>query len=161
MVALLGDAHNVVYINLLHTCACAQLCLLLNCALVLAGERVFVTDASEREVQNVRCSCRGYWRSSGEIVNHQQTALLELEFLIATFGGAEQVVVLCCGTGSGCVAAMRLGRNTTGIDNSPFQLNEACRRLKLFGMAEAAEIACGPTQKRLQDRAEELPEVCN
>ena len=28
-------------------------------------------------------------------------------------------------------------------------------------MAEAAEIACPPTQKRLQDRAEELPEVCN
>ena len=65
------------------------------------------------------------------------------------------------------MAALRLGRDTTGIDNSPFQLNEACRRLKQFGMAEAAEIACGPTQrrlptqKRLQDRAEKLPEVCN
>ena len=96
------------------------------------------------DVHNVRCSCRpwGYWRSSGEIVNHQQAALLELEFLMYTFGGARRLVILCCGTGSGCVAALRLGRDSTGIDNSPFQLNEACRGLKQFGMAEAAEIAC-------------------
>ena len=96
------------------------------------------------EVHNVQCSCKpwGYWMSSGEILNHQQAALLELEFLIYTCGGARQVVVLRCGTGSGCVAALRLGRDTTGIDNSPFQLNEACWRLKQFGMAEAAEIAC-------------------
>jgi len=77
---------------------------------------------------------------SGELVNHQQAALLELKFLISTCGGAGQVVILCCGTGSGRVAALRLGKETTGIDNSPSQTNEACRRLKQLDMAEATEI---------------------
>ena len=60
MVALLGDADNVAYMNMLQTCTCAQLYLLLkcqyqyesininiidclSCALLLARERVFVT----------------------------------------------------------------------------------------------------------------------
>ena len=117
MVALLGDADNVgVHEQAAYMRMCSTVPVVETCTAFGRRESVCYILMHLNEVHNVRCSCRGYWRSSGEIVNHQQAALLELEFLISTFGGAGQVVVLCCGTGSGCVAAMRLGRNTTGID---------------------------------------------
>ena len=53
---------------------------------------------------------------------------------------ADFVVDLCCGSGSGCVAALRMGYNAYGVDRSTKQLQEAKRRLNMFMMGEADQI---------------------
>ena len=53
---------------------------------------------------------------------------------------ADFVVDLCCGSGSGCVAALRIGYHSYGIDRSTEQLEEAKRRVNIFMVGEAAQI---------------------
>ncbi len=87
------------------------------------------------------CCCRGYWKRSGEVVDHQQKPLLLLEFLIRVFCGPGQVVSLCCGSGSECIAALRMGKDCTGFNSSQFQVEETRQRLDTFRTAEASAIA--------------------
>lgn len=49
------------------------------------------------------------------------------------------VVDLCCGSGTGCVAALRMGYHAIGIDRNARQVEEARRRLKMFTDNEVAE----------------------
>ena len=84
---------------------------------------------------------QGYFKAqNGVIVNPYQKPLLQLEFLIRTcmVPEADFVVDLCCGSGSGCVAAVRIGYNAYGIDRSTEQVHEAKRRLNMFMIGEAA-----------------------
>ena len=55
--------------------------------------------------------------------------------------GCNWVVDLCCGSGSGCVAAMRMGYSTFGVDCSIVQVNGARRRLHIFITREADVIS--------------------
>ena len=66
--------------------------------------------------------------------------------------GCNWVVDLCCGSGSGCVAAMRMGYSAFGVDRSVVQVNGARRRLHIFITREADEIGTS-MEDELDERA--------
>ena len=57
------------------------------------------------------------------------------------------VLDLCCGSGSGCVAAVRMGYLALGVDRAPEQVGEAKRRLKVFTDNEVDDIASTTSQE--------------
>ena len=68
--------------------------------------------------------------------------------------GCNWVVDLCCGSGSGCVAAMRMGYSAFGVDRSVVQVNGARRRLHNFITREAEEISLRPSmEEEVEKRA--------
>ena len=77
------------------------------------------------------------------MVNETQKPLMQLEYLLRTcMQGGNWVVDLCCGSGSGCVAGMRMGYNVLGIDRSENQISQARRRLEIFTENEKTTSGC-------------------
>ena len=72
----------------------------------------------------------------GQQLNSDQKGLLEMEFLIRVCHQGGYVVDLCCGSGSGCVAGLRMGHHVAGFDISTQQVAGAIKRLELFSTAE-------------------------
>ena len=72
-------------------------------------------------------------------MNDDQKAIAPLEFLLRTCmpPQCDWVVDLCCGSGSGCVAALRMGFNVLGVDRSSTQITGTRKRLQLFLDREA------------------------
>ena len=63
------------------------------------------------------------------------------------------VVDLCCGSGSGCVAALRTGYHAIGIDRNVTQVEEARRRLQIFTESEVAHNArLDKTEEQFRDK---------
>ena len=84
---------------------------------------------------NTYLACSGFFMTAdNQVANPTQKPLLQLEYLIRTCMQPDTHVVvdLCCGSGSGCVAALRMGYHAIGIDRSTKQVEEARRRLKTF-----------------------------
>ena len=52
------------------------------------------------------------------------------------------VVDLCCGPGSGIIAALRMGYTAAGLDISQKQLEAAAKKVKLFGHMEVHVCLC-------------------
>ena len=79
---------------------------------------------------------------TGQVVNSMQKPLMTLEFLIRLChhdqGG--RVVDLCCGSGSGMLAALRMGHNVTGVDNSEEQLSACKARILEFEHREVSDF---------------------
>ena len=60
-------------------------------------------------------SRRACYKVDGKELNTYQKGLLEVEFLIRVCHQGGMVVDLCCGSGSGCIAGLRMGHNVTGF----------------------------------------------
>lgn len=75
---------------------------------------------------------------NGIPLNPDQKGLLELEFLIRVCHQGGLVVDLCCGSGSGCVAGLRMGHSVVGFDLSGEQVSGASKRLQLFADMEVS-----------------------
>lgn len=73
---------------------------------------------------------------AGVKVNLSQKPLLELEFLLRVCHQGGWVVDLCCGSGSGLIAAMRLGYNVAGFDIKEAQVNATKARIQKFSEQE-------------------------
>ena len=68
-----------------------------------------------------------------------QKPLLLLEFLIRECGQKNCAVVdLCCGAGSGAIAALRMGLTAVAIDNDSGQEYTCKERLEQFVAQEAS-----------------------
>ena len=74
----------------------------------------------------------------GEALNAHQKGLLELEFLLRVCHQGGYVVDLCCGSGSGCIAGLRMGQNVVGFDLSSKQVAGASKRIRLFADMEVS-----------------------
>ena len=48
------------------------------------------------------------------------------------------MVDLCCGSGSGCIAGLRMGHNVVGFDLSSEQVAGASKRIRLFADMEVS-----------------------
>ena len=74
----------------------------------------------------------------GKQLNPDQKGLLELEYLIRVCHQGGYVVDLCCGSGSGCIAGLRMGHSVAGFDLSEDQVAGAVQRLELFANMEVS-----------------------
>lgn len=72
----------------------------------------------------------------GEKVNTTQKPLLQLEFLLRVCHQGGWVVDLCCGSGSGLIAGLRLGYNVIGFDIKQDQVDAAMYRVLKFAVDE-------------------------
>ncbi|DBB03148.1 TPA: hypothetical protein ACH3X1_013378 [Trebouxia sp. C0004] len=70
-------------------------------------------------------------------VNLSQKPLLQLEFLLRTCHQGNWVVDMCCGSGSGLIAALRMGFPVAGFDSNQTQVDAAKRRVTLFAQQES------------------------
>ena len=78
------------------------------------------------------------------MVNKEQRPLLQLEFLISTCmqgGGSPWVLDACCGSGSGVVAALRMGYNAAGFDIAKDQVEATKARVRFFLEREVKLLA--------------------
>lgn len=66
----------------------------------------------------------------GAKVNRNQKPLLQLEFLLRVCHQGGWVVDLCCGSGSGLIAALRLGFSAAGFDLSQAQVQATKARIR-------------------------------
>ena len=69
-------------------------------------------------------------------MNPSQKPLLELEFLLRVCHQGGWLVDLCCGSGSGLIAGLRLGYNVAGFDIKEAQVNAAKARIQKFSQQE-------------------------
>ena len=69
-------------------------------------------------------------------VNPSQKSLLELEFLLRVCHQGGWLVDLCCGSGSGLIADLRLGYNVAGFDIKEAQVNAAKARIQKVSQQE-------------------------
>ena len=77
--------------------------------------------------------------NSNQRVNVAQKPLLQLEFLLRVCNQDRgSVVDLFCGSGSGVVAALRMGFSAIGIDSSDDQLQATVSRAQEFGRREVS-----------------------
>ncbi|KAL3142119.1 hypothetical protein ABBQ32_004737 [Trebouxia sp. C0010 RCD-2024] len=84
-----------------------------------------------------KLNLRGYLRDDvGARVNICQKPLLQLEFLLRVCHQGGWVVDLCCASGSGLVAAVRLGHSAAGFDLSEKQVDASKRRLQQLSLKE-------------------------
>lgn len=92
---------------------------------------------SEMANSTVPCSCY-YKLASGVIANQTQKPLLELEFFIRLCRPSIDawIVDLTCGSGSGLIAGLRMGRHVAGYDVSQVQVDAAQARVQAFLKAE-------------------------
>ena len=82
----------------------------------------------------ILCVCRGVYKTdTGQ-------PLMTLEFLIRLCHQGGRVVDLCCGSGSGMLAALRMGHNVTGVDNSEEQLSACKARIPEFERREVSDF---------------------
>ena len=97
---------------------------------------------------SVLCAHRGVWTTpEGHPANPHQKPLLQLEFLLRACHQGGRVVDLCCGTGSGMIAALRMGFDATGIDKDQNQVDVASARVKEFAEREVSRYSvCRPAQ---------------
>lgn len=85
---------------------------------------------------------RGYLLTDdGEKVNPTQKPLLQLEFLLRVCHQGGWVVDLCCGSGSGLIAGLRLGYNVAGFDTKQEQVDATKARVKKFSVQEVRPSA--------------------
>lgn len=73
---------------------------------------------------------------NGKPLNPDQKSFLELEYLIRVCHQGGYVVDLCCCSGSGCIAGLRMGYSVAGFDRSKDQVAGAVKRLELFANME-------------------------
>ena len=83
------------------------------------------------------CCCRGYWKRSGEVVDHQQ-AVAGVSYQGVLWARPSCELVLWQWL---CIAALRMGKDCTGFNSSQFQVEETRQRLDTFRTAEASAIA--------------------
>ena len=69
-------------------------------------------------------------------MNPSQKPLLELEFLLRVCHQGGWLVDLCCGSGSGLIAGLRLGYNVAGFDIKEAQVKAAKARIQKFSQQE-------------------------
>ena len=82
-------------------------------------------------------ACRGYLLTEDfNKVNPSQKPLLQLEFLLRVCHQGGWLVDLCCGSGSGLIAGLRLGYNVAGFDIREAQVKAARARIKSFADQE-------------------------
>ena len=86
------------------------------------------------------CLCRGCFKVDGEALNAHQKGLLDLEYLIRVCHQGGYVVDLCCGSGSGCIACLRMhmGNVVVGLDLSAEQVGGALKRIRRFADMEVS-----------------------
>ena len=63
------------------------------------------------------------------MINGTQKPLLQLEYLLRTCHQGGWVLDLCCGSGSGVIAALRMGQNAMGVDVSKGQVEGTTARV--------------------------------
>ena len=79
---------------------------------------------------------------SGDVVDHTQKPLLELEFLLRVKHQGGWLVDLCCsGSGSGLIAGLRLGYNVAGFNIREGQVAATNARIKKLSGQEVNEFA--------------------
>lgn len=78
----------------------------------------------------------------GVTLNDHQKGLLELEHMIRVCHQGGLVVDLCCGSGSGCIAGLRMGYSVAGFDISGTQVKGARRRISEFQRLEVSTPRC-------------------
>ncbi|KAA6417504.1 MAG: hypothetical protein FRX49_12530, partial [Trebouxia sp. A1-2] len=96
---------------------------------------------------------------AGVKVNLSQKPLLELEFLLRVCHQGGWVVDLCCGSGSGLIAAMRLGYNVAGFDIKEAQVNATKARIQKFSEQEDIAYKAYTAKKGLPDSESEPDDV--
>ena len=86
--------------------------------------------------------CRGFvLTESGDVVNPTKKPLLELEFLLRVCHQGGWLVDLCCGSGSGLIAGLRLGYNVAGFDIREAQVAATTARIRKLSAQEVNEFA--------------------
>ena len=75
---------------------------------------------------------------TGKVVNTTQKNLLELEFFVrlCDLDKSDWVVDLTCGSGSGCIAGLRMGHSVAGIDLSEKQVEATSFRMQQYAAFE-------------------------
>ncbi|DBA69482.1 TPA: hypothetical protein ACH3X2_012822 [Trebouxia sp. C0005] len=96
---------------------------------------------------------------AGVKVNLSQKPLLELEFLLRVCHQGGWVVDLCCGSGSGLIAAMRLGYNVAGFDIKEAQVNATKARIQKFSEQEDIAYKAYTAKKGLPESEFEPDDV--
>ena len=68
------------------------------------------------------------------VANDTQKSLLELEFFLRVCNVERDrwVADLTCGSGSGCIAGLRLGFHVAGFDISEHQVEATSARIQMF-----------------------------
>ena len=93
------------------------------------------------------CDRRGFFLyNDNSKVNLSQKPLLQLEFLLRTCHQGNWVVDMCCGSGSGLIAALRMGFPVAGFDSNQTQVDAAKRRVSLFAQQEVTPQAFARNQ---------------
>ena len=88
-------------------------------------------------IVSVHCHGRGFYlNNDGTKVNLSQKPLLQLEFLLRACHQGNWVVDMCCGSGSGLIAALRMGYSVAGFDTNKTQVEAARRRVASFAQQE-------------------------
>lgn len=82
-----------------------------------------------------------YLNNDGSKVNLSQKPLLQLEFLLRACHQGNWVVDMCCGSGSGLIAALRMGYSVAGFDTNKTQVEAARRRVASFAEQESKAVA--------------------
>ena len=72
------------------------------------------------------------------VVNPTQKPLLQMEFLLRACHQGGWVVDLCCGSGTGVIAALNLQFSVIGFDKVGFQVDATRRRVKEFADNEVS-----------------------
>ena len=70
-------------------------------------------------------ACRGFCKVGSAVINGTQKPLLHLEYLLRICHQGGWVLDLCCGSGSGVLAALCMGQDAMGVDVSKGQLTFA------------------------------------
>ena len=70
------------------------------------------------------------------MVNPTQKPLLELEILVRVCHQGGWLVDLCCGSGSGLIAGLRLGYDVAGFDIQELQVAATIARIKKLSAQE-------------------------
>ena len=74
-------------------------------------------------------------------MNKYQKPLLQLEFLLRVCHQGGWVVDLCCGSGSGVIAALRLGFCAAGFDVKQQQVDATRKRITNFSKQEVCSFS--------------------
>ena len=106
--------------------------------LMFVGSEIpYTIMAKNRYCTSAVLWCRGFLtRQDGHKVNPSQKPLLQLEFLLRVCHQGGWVVDLCCGSGSGLIAGLRLLYNVAGFDILESQVNATKARIRKFAEQE-------------------------
>ena len=103
----------------------------------VGSEIPYTIMAKNRYCTSAVLWCRGFLTTQdGHKVNPSQKPLLQLEFLLRVCHQGGWVVDLCCGSGSGLIAGLRLGYNVAGFDILKSQVNATKARIRKYAEQE-------------------------